>query len=257
MELIEAIVLGIVQGLTEWFPISSEGINSLILVNFFNKTLLEAAYLSIWLHTGTVLAAIVYFRRELADLMRDIPRYIRQRDNQLMTFLIVSTLLSVGVAAPIALIGLDAIDASFATLLIGLLLIVTGVMQLVSRRGDKLRTEPTNTDSLITGVAQGFAALPGLSRSGLTTSALLLRKYTAKDAVKLSFLMSIPFIIVAQIGLGATANVTVDLNSFFAIGISFIVGLATIKAFMEVAKRVNFGKFCVGLGILASAAFFI
>ena len=133
MNIIEPILLGIVQGVTEWLPVSSEGISSIVLVNFFGKSLEEAVFLSIWLHTGTLFAALVYFRKEIVGIIKNLPKYkakSMEGYNGLTTFLIVSTSLTGVIGAPLLLMGLVKIDFSlnFAMAFIGLLLIVTGLV---------------------------------------------------------------------------------------------------------------------------------
>jgi undecaprenyl-diphosphatase len=77
MDFVQAIVLAVIQGLTEWLPISSEGMSALVMINFFGKSLTEAVFLSAWLHTGTLLAAVVYFRSDIKAMIRNLPEYFR------------------------------------------------------------------------------------------------------------------------------------------------------------------------------------
>ena len=106
MDFIESVVLAIIQGTTEWLPVSSEGMSSLFMINFFGKTLAEAVSLSIWLHTGTLLAATLYFWEDIKAIIRNLPNYIRSpRDmdgyNGLTNFLLISTVLTTAIGAPI------------------------------------------------------------------------------------------------------------------------------------------------------------
>jgi len=249
-----------VQGVSEWLPISSEGINSLIMVNFFGKTLAEAVVYSIWLHTGTILAATVYFRAEVLKLLENFPLYVKNPkkdtdENRLTTFLIASTALTGIIGLPILLFGVDRANFSgeAATAFIGLLLIFTGLLQKYSMRPSGKRGI-TLKDSALVGGLQAFSVLPGISRSGITTSALLLRKYEARSALKLSFLMSIPAVFAAEVGLVLLGRITIDACSLLAVAISFVFGLLTISILMEIAGRVNFGNFCIFLGLLSFAA---
>jgi len=78
MSFLESIVLGIIQGITEWLPISSEGISSLVMIQFFGKTLSEAIFYSLWLHLGTLLAAVLYFWQDVKKIVKTLPDYIKQ-----------------------------------------------------------------------------------------------------------------------------------------------------------------------------------
>lgn len=262
MNIIEPILLGVVQGITEWLPVSSEGISSLLMMNFFGKTLSEAVFLSIWLHTGTLLAALVYFRRDIIGIIRNVPVYFKNPRgmkgyNGLTSFLVVSTLLTGALGAPILLLGLDKITFSggHTMAFIGFLLIVTGLIQRFGKKGG-LKKELKIKDALLAGIFQAFSVLPGLSRSGLTTSVLLFEKYEPKNALKLSFLMSIPAVLVAELGLGLLGKISFDLYSGIAIFFSFLFGLVTIGTLMKVAKRVDFSWFCIFLGLVSLLAVF-
>lgn len=259
MNFLEPVLLGILQGILEWLPVSSEGVSSLVMMNFFGKSLSEAVFLSLWLHTGTLLAAMFYFREDLLGIIKNLPHYkIRDGEscNGLTTFLIAATVITGVIGAPLLFLGLDGLGFSFslAMALVGALLVVTGLVQLIGKKirvtGKKLDLK----DSVTLGIVQAFSVLPGLSRSGLTTSALLFRKYEAKEALRLSFLMSIPAVLAAEAGLLFIGKVAFDLYSAVALLFSFAVGLATIKLLMKAAERINFGWFCIALGLLAMMA---
>ncbi len=263
MNFLEPALLGIIQGFAEWLPISSEGVSSLVMMNFFGKSLSEAVYLSLWLHTGTLLAALVYFRKEVLGIVKNLPSYARNSKdkagyNSLTTFLVISTLITGLIGGPLLLLSLNNIDFSLnaAMALIGILLVATGLLQ-IDKKTKGFRKEIKIRDSITLGIVQAFSVLPGLSRSGLTTSALLFRKYEGKEALRLSFLMSIPVVLGAEIGLGLLGKVTLDLYSAVAILFAFASGLATIKILMKVAERINFGWFCVTLGLLAVMTLFV
>ncbi len=258
METFKAIIIGVIQGITEWLPISSEGMTSLIMVNLFGSTLKEAVLLAIWVHAGTLLAAIVFFRKDLWDVLLNLVAYLggskRSREiGRLTWFLGVSTFLTALIGTPILLLGLDRIDipGDFATFVIGLMLIITGVFQLLAGKVGRSFKDLKVADALTVGGVQGFSTLPGISRSGITVSTLLFLGYDAKEALRLSFLMSIPVVLGAEIGLVVLDKITFDMNTVAAAGASFLAGIATIKLFITVAERISFGYFCVVIGILS------
>ena len=265
LTLYEAIVIGAVQGIAEWLPISSEGMTTLVMINVFDKTLAEALPISIWLHTGTLLSAAIYFRKDLKGIFENIPQYIsnigshKGDDHALISFLVISTLLTGIVGLPLVIFatGLTDFSGKLATAFIVLLLIFTGVLQKTALGKEVKKEVPTFNDSLITGIAQGFAALPGISRSGITVSSLLLRNFNASDAIKLSFLMSIPAVLVADIGIAAMGMLTVDLNALVAMLFAFLFGLLTIDLFIKIAQKFDFAKFCIALGVITLFAYFI
>ncbi len=251
------LILGVVQGITEWLPVSSEGINTLILLHFFHKPLSEAIRLSIWLHTGTLLAALVYFRRDVVELLRYLPRYLRglgggsqtERD-RLTTFLVVSTVCSAVIGAPLMVFGLSQweIPTGWVIAVIGIFLIVTGLVQRYARRSSGTKTTAGIKDAVLLGVVQAFSVIPGLSRSGITVSALLFRGYEARAAMRLSFLMSIPVVLVAGVGLGLLGGASFDLPALGGIAAAFVFGLLTIGALLRLANRIPFWQFCLFLG---------
>jgi undecaprenyl-diphosphatase len=263
MDFLEAVVLAVIQGITEWLPISSEGVSSLVIINFFDKSLIEAVFMSVWLHTGTLLAAALYFWGDLKEIVHNLPRYVRNpRDMEgysgMTGFLIISTALTAAIGAPLLFLSLDNIDfaGGNAMAFIGCLLIVTGVIQRFIKPAKIVAGTARISDAVLVGAIQAFAVLPGLSRSGLTTSTLLLRKHDPEYALKLSFLMSIPAVLIAEVGLVLLQKVTFDVFSLVAIFVSFLLGLLTLGSLLRIAQRVNFGYFCIFLGALSMLAVF-
>ena len=251
MGFIESIVVGIVQGITEWIPISSEGMTSLVLTQGFNSSLQEAIIIAIWLHLGTLLAAIIYFRRDIIEILK--------KRNEVFTFLAISTVITVLVGGPLILFILDSIvfSGQGIMLLIGILLIITGLVLYFSKNIKPKAKKPSKIDSLIAGIAQGFAVLPGLSRSGLTVAALLFRRYDATSAIKLSFLMSIPAVAIAGLWALTRPSTIAPLEAGSALLASFLFGLLTISVMLKIAKKVNFSIFVLFIGILSIIAGFL
>jgi undecaprenyl-diphosphatase len=262
IQVLQSITLGIIQGVTEWLPISSKAMTSVVMITFFNTSmdLSEAVYYAIWLHIGSLLAVILFYRHEVTRILQNLPTYVHnvrnpKGYNRLTTFLIVATFFTALIGAPLMLFGLTKLQftGSYATAFIGALLIVTGLLQLYARRrAGRKNISLSVMDATIVGLLQGLATLPGFSRSGLTISGLLLRRYAGKDALNLSFLMYIPAVLGAEIGLSLIKHgAYFNYYSLIAIVFAFIFSLLTIGTLLKVAERINFGYFCIFIGCLS------
>ncbi|MFW5903131.1 MAG: undecaprenyl-diphosphate phosphatase [Halolamina sp.] len=263
-----AFLLGVLQGVFEWLPISSEG-NVAMALTALGRSPDQSVQLALFLHLGTALAATVYYRHSIFEVLETLPGWrpntAFERGAAETSFLAIATLASgvVG-AAGYALLeeAVSALSGGAFVALIGLLLIVTGVLQRTAGDGegdgdgDAVVTprRPTAFDAVLVGALQGLAVFPGVSRSGTTTSALLLRRYEGEQAFRLSFLLSIPA------ALGAGLLVALDAGGVpsvspasgaIALVTAAVVGFATIDLLMRVVRRVAFWGVCVGLGALA------
>ena len=255
MEFTEAILLGIIQGVAEWLPVSSEGMLTFAMIHFFGKTFGEAVVYALWLHIGTMLAAIIYYRKEVQEISKDVFSW---KFSSLTKFLFFATLASLAIGGTLYFLGLELLEGATigATILIGVALLVTGVLQLQKKQqlGTK---EPSIKDSLVAGALQGLAVLPGISRSGTTTATLLMQKYGSEQALRLSFLMSIPLVLASSIALVLFEEVLFSAAALVAVLVSFIVGLLTIDVFVKIARKVNFAYFCLVFGCIIIIAAFI
>ncbi|MCI0771344.1 MAG: undecaprenyl-diphosphate phosphatase [Chloroflexi bacterium] len=253
------VMLGILQGVTEWLPVSSEGVVSAFYGFVLDRPLSEAVAFALWLHMGTVLSVLVVFWRTLFDIARDVANTPKDPP-RLFWYLLISTLVSVAIGFPMLLM-LDDISERFGAAamgIIGLLMFITGGLQLRRRDvGTRTREDLSIADALVAGVAQGFAALPGLSRSGLTVAALLTRGIERREALVLSFLMSVPVSLGAALFASRDTGLLTSGDAWLAMGVAAVVGLASMKALLAVADRINFALFViiVGAAILAGATF--
>ena len=176
-----AVLLGVLQGAAEWLPVSSEGLVAAAYSLLEGESLDEAVGYALWLHVGTMPAALVVLRRDVAALARELWESPRE-PSPLLLFIVVSTVLSMVVGLPLVL-ALGELSG-----LVGVLMLVTGTLQM--RRaisGDRDRTRLVLPDALLAGVAQGLSVLPGFSRSGLTVAALLGRGVDKREALVISF----------------------------------------------------------------------
>lgn len=272
MGVTEWIVLGLVQGLTEWLPISSEGMTVLVMMNFFRTdlTLEQQVMVSLFLHLGTFLAALIYFRRDVVVMVKTLISYKRspRPDQKTFVFLVVTTCVSGALGFLLfkttkQFESLLSSSASVANAAIGALLLVTGCLQLKAGKGGvKTEEQLSQTDNMLLGFAQGVAVLPGLSRSGLTVSALLLRGFRDSVCLRLSFLMSLPIVLAGNVILNLlavsdTAAVQFSPHCLAGLAVSFIVGIASISILMRLCSKFNFGMMLLVFGPLLIVSAFI
>lgn len=260
--MLENIILGTIQGIAEWLPVSSEGLIFLVKTNFFQAgTVDELIHQALFLHLGTFFAALIYFRKEVWFLLKNLFKYKKAESEtkKVLNFLIISFLIS-GTLGYVIIRFLASWDiqlestGKIITAGIGILLLITAVLQLKAKKiGLRKYANIKKGDGILLGFMQTLAALPGLSRSGLTVSALLLRKFDDHVALKLSFLMSLPITL--------AGNIFYNLNYFnisketmIGLACSFIFGFITIGALLKIAKKINFGYFVLGFAILTLLA---
>jgi undecaprenyl-diphosphatase len=238
LSVLYAIIVGLLQGLLEWLPISSEGNLVLIITRFFGFDMAIALQYSIFLHFGTGTAALIYFRKEIFDILMAKDEINRK----LRLDLLVINLITGAAGLPIYLL----IEAStqFGETVIALTGIALITMGLI-------HTSLTRVESIILGLSQGLAVVPGISRSGITTATLLFMKNSSESAFKLSFLMSIPASFAASVGLFILERPAFEIGIYYSILAAFCVGYLTIDLLLMLAKKINFWKIMIGLGLVA------
>ncbi|MCW7080876.1 MAG: undecaprenyl-diphosphate phosphatase [Candidatus Methanospirare jalkutatii] len=286
ISIIQALILGAVQGIAEWLPISSEGITMFLMINAFGKNPSDAISYAIFLHFGTMLAAILKFKGDFLHILASFVRKNRRensRENSMLSIILIATLFTGLTAVPLYIAikyGSVVVSGKVFSLLIGALLILTGfILSAPERRERSERSEVkgesgvgesggssesggsgayrraeelSHFESALLGAAQGCAILPGISRSGTTIAFLLLRKIRQEDALKISFIISVPAVLGA-VFIDLIGNVQ-DFNLFTGISMlisSFIFGYATIDVLLRFASIVKFSKFCISIGLIA------
>jgi undecaprenyl-diphosphatase len=246
---IEAAIIGVIQGLLEWLPVSSEGNLTLFLVSVLGLDPSETLELAVFLHLGTGLAALLYYRQESWSILSGATE--KDRDMRLRLFMITGLTGAVGLPIYVYLNVSTAVGEGLLALT-GLALIATGLMQKSKDvTGERDASSLSWPETLVLGVLQGVAIIPGLSRSGITTSAMLMRGLRSEEAFNLSFLMSIPASFAAGFGMMLIDGFQVTGDAVIAVVISAVVGYASISALIGYAKKTSFWKICVGLGTLA------
>jgi len=203
MSLPHALILGILQGLTEFIPVSSSG-HLVLAERFLELEIANSKFFDVVLHLGTSLAIITYFWKDWAGILRSFLDFLglssrkAKRDfaeARLGYYMAIGTI-------PAAIIGLmanDYIDQVFrSTFSVGVMMIIVGTVFLFAEKF-KGKEKLTTKRSLVIGVAQALALIPGISRSGLTISAGMLQKMSREEAAKFSFMLGLPAILGAGI----------------------------------------------------------
>ena len=249
MSITEALISGVVQGLTEFLPVSSSG--HLVLVHKFFHLTEASIFFDICLHVGTLMAVILYFRKDILSL-------IREGRFDWLIFIVIGTVPAVAAA----LLFEERISLFFVSpKKVAFMFIVTAVALFAGHIGQIKRAQsgkgPTPLKSLFVGICQAFALLPGVSRSGMTISSGLLSGMDKENAFKFSFLLSIPVILgalvykalkidVASIVLSNPGSYAVGMIAAFAVGfLSLVLLWKTIRA----RRLFIFGIYCLLLGI--------
>ena len=255
MSLLEAIILGLVQGLTEFLPVSSSG--HLVIFQKILGLNEPGITLEVLLHFATLLAVLVVFRRDFTDLLNFT------RDKKSGRYLL---MLLIGVASTgiIYLIFNRFVAALFqSTLLVGLMLMVTGLLLQLTRftpGGKKDKERIKVKDAALVGVLQAIAIIPGISRSGTTILGALWRGLNRETAVKFSFMLAAPVILGATLlevkELIATGLEKAMLINYLAGGLfAFLAGIFAIKVFIRLLKGHKlhyFSYYCLAAGLFVT-----
>ncbi len=259
MELLKAVFLGIIQGVTEFLPISSSG-HLLIFEKLLNfRTEDYGITFEILLHVGTLISIFIVYYKDLINLIKEgilflidccklKPDINKNEDRKMVVLILVSMI-------PTGIIGL-LLEGTIKTYLtnvkiVGIFLMITSALLFLSSRKEKQSGEVKDAkkaslwDGFIVGVMQGVAVCPGLSRSGTTISTGLIRSFQKELAVKFSFFMSIPIILAASLkDILLDQNVKMITGTHFAGAIAAtIAGVLSIKFLIKMLKSKRFDVF--------------
>lgn len=243
--ILKAIILGIVQGLTEFLPISSSG-HLAILEKYFGMS--EPVALATFLHFGTFCATVVFFFKPIVNGLKGVFRGDRL-SLRYAAYIIVGTI-------PIVLFVLCFriyIEESFKDVrLVALFLGITGVIVLVTSAVRKGKSRMTFLSALIIGIAQMFATFPGISRSGFTISAGIFAKVDPRKAFTFSFLLSLPAVLSANIHQVGSLSHVPDLTAIIIGTVcSFVSGFIALKILKRLVQQwfYLFGIYCLIVSI--------
>lgn len=242
MSILDALILGLIQGITEWLPISSSG--HLVIAQHLLHLEVPLSF-DIALHLASLCVILVFFRKDLLALFFGILKGDKKQ---------VSLAVQLAVASvPIAAVGLlfkDAIEAAFSsTMAVGFFLILTSFF-LFATRLPQIKAGPW-VSAILVGIAQALAILPGVSRSGATLSTGII--LSRKDAAHFAFLLAIPAILGAAL-LGLSDLSIVSPLLVLSMAATFISGLASLHILIAIIERkglFHFGWYCLALGAIA------
>ena len=277
MNLIQAILMGIVQGLSEFLPISSSA-HLVFTSNFYKvfkgieivQTSNEEVFFDIMVHLGTLIAVLIFFRKDIMNILRAMYNALKTKDwsnheAKLGLFIIAGTVITVAMALPI---NNNAEKLVYSPAIVGILLFITGFTLLYSEyKSKKIEAKKSEVDlktSIFIGIAQGLASLPGFSRSGWTIATGLFLGLDRVTSARYSFLLSIPIILGASMVyplLEIDIQEAVKYNWAAIITgtiVSAVTGYICIKYFMKFISKFSlkiFGYYCIIAGI-ATAVFF-
>jgi undecaprenyl-diphosphatase len=250
------IIVALIQGLVEWLPISSEGQAVLFVYNFSNIPPESLITLVVWLHLGTALAVIARYPRTIIDV-------VAIKDRILFRQLLIATLCTAVTAVPLYFIVKESIilfNGEIINILVGVLLLVTAIVLYLPTRTETSEievVEPSDRIAAVTGLVQGFSVFPGLSRSGVTVSALLMQRVDKETALRFSFLMSVPAVLgifALEMIIGDVIIPSISILDLIIIEIIvFVVGLASMEFLLRLARRVSFWKLCLVMAAIAIA----
>lgn len=257
MEVIDAILLGIIQGLTEFLPVSSSGhleLGKAILGD--NSVPEESLLFTVVLHFATALSTIVVFRKDIYDIIKGVFAFKWNEDTKFVVKIAVSML-------PAAIIGFT-FESELSALfggnikLVGFMLIITALLLYLADKAKNTSKKVSFSNALVIGFSQAIAMLPGISRSGATISTSVLLGNDKTKAARFSFLMVVPLIFGKIAKDILSGELTYDSQNFTALSIGFVAAFISglfactwMIALVKKSKLKYFAYYCVIVGLIA------
>lgn len=260
MSILDAIILGIIQGLTEFLPVSSSGHLELAKVLLGDTSVPEESLMfTVILHAATALSTLVIYRKDISALFKGLFKFEWNDETKFVSYVAISMI-------PAGIIGLyfeDEIESLFGgeILLVGVMLLITGLLLMFADKAKKTEKGVGPVNALIIGISQAIAILPGISRSGATISTSVLLGIDREKSARFSFLMVIPLILgkmllsikdMAETDAGpASDKLGVYLIGFTAAFIAGIFACRWMIALVKKAKLTHFAIYCFIVGFIA------
>jgi undecaprenyl-diphosphatase len=244
MTIEQIIVLAVVQGVTEFLPISSSG--HLILVPQIMHWQDQGLVVDVMTHLGTLLAILIYFWRDVARLIKGALELLKGKvtpDGRLAIYIVLATIPAVAFGIFLKEYGFTDLERNVAvvawnTILYGILMLIADTVG----PQEKTMANMTLGSALVIGVAQALALIPGTSRSGVTMTAARFLGFTRPDSARFSFLLGIPAIAGAGIftvGDALASGQPITMDAVYCAALTFVAGLAAIAFLMALVKRIS------------------
>lgn len=287
MSLLQSVLMGLIQGLTEFLPVSSSGHLALFKI-LFNVNTDTGLLFDVMLHVGTLLAVCIVYYKDIIHLVKEfvgmivdciynltiligkkgngVYRHVVHNGYRKFVMLVIVSTIPTGI---LGFVASDLVTAASEILFVpGICLMITAVLLFICDHipeGHKKPKQVSYANAFIIGICQGIATLPGISRSGTTITACTISGFDRKFAVKYSFIMSIPAILGAMVlQLKDIGSMTLEPSQIgiYVIGmvVSAVVGYICIKAMLVIVKKRKFTYFsiyCLAIGVLSIVGYFV
>ena len=253
----EAIILGIIQGLTEFLPVSSSGHLELAKVILGDDSLPEESMLmTVVLHGATALSTIGFFRKDILELFKGLFQFTNNEEFKFSLNIVISMM-------PAAVVGVlfdDEIEAFFGgkVLLVGSMLLITAVLLILADKAKNTEKKVGIKEAIIIGVSQAIAIMPGISRSGATISTSVMLGVDRVKAARFSFLMVVPLIMgkIAKDVLDGAFDVIDGSMLNYGAGFiaAFLTGILACTWMIKLVKKSKlkyFAYYCLVVGLVA------
>ncbi len=257
MDWIEALILGIIQGLTEFLPVSSSGHLEIVKAIFSNGAVpQESMFMTVMLHGATALSTIVIFRKEIWEIISGL---IQFKWNE-QTIFSIKIIFSMIPAAIVGVIFNDQIESLFDgnILLVAFMLLITGGLLFLADKAKTTEKEVSFVNAVIIGISQAIAIMPGISRSGATISTSVLLGVDRTKATRFSFLMVVPLILGKMAKDLISPDFTLSSDMIFPTTVGFVAAFLTglfacswMMKLVKNSKLTYFAIYCFVVGLIA------